>query len=176
MEEIFVPVKGYEEHYMVSNKGRVFSDVKGHGFVEIKGWKDRRGYQRIQLIDKKTYMIHRLVAQAFIPNPENKEQVNHKDENKQNNCVENLEWMTNEENHNYGTRNQRVGKALQKPILRIDRKTGQVLQRYACLKDAVKDGYSHAGISLTANHKSCHHSGGYRWEWETNYEKSIKSI
>ena len=168
MEEIIVPIKGYEENYKVSNLGKVYSNIKGHGFVQIKGWMDYRGYQRVEL-NHRQFMVHRLVAMAFIPNPENKEQVNHKDENKQNNCVDNLEWMTNAENHNYGTRNQRAGESLKKPILRISRETGEVLQRYVCLKDAVKEGYNHTGISLTANHKGCHHSGGFRWEWENNY-------
>lgn len=172
MEEIFKPVVGHEKHYIVSNFGRVMSDIKGHGFVEIKGWKDGRGYQRIE-IDHKLYLKHRLVAMAFIPNPENKEQVNHKDENKQNNRVDNLEWMTNAENHNYGTRNQRVGDKHKKPILRISKETGKVLQRYACMKDAVKDGYDHSAISRTANHLDCKQAGGFLWEWESNFRGKL---
>lgn len=178
-EEIFKPIKGYENRYMVSSKGRVFSNTRGKGWKEIKGWIENvRGYRRIEL-DNKPVMVHRLVAEAFIPNPENKDTVNHKDENKLNNCVENLEWLTNTENHNYGTRNARVGKALQKPILRISIETGEVLQRYDSLKDAVKDGYDHSAVSRVANHVGCKQSGGYRWEWENNYvlcEQTIQKL
>ena len=80
--------------------------------------KGHEGYKQIMLKDnngKKRFMyIHRLVAMTFIPNPENKLTVNHKDENKHNNTVENLEWMTKKENLNYGNRSQKQSESLKK--------------------------------------------------------------
>ena len=86
----------------------------------IKPYKDSTGYLVVSLRDNKgnTYRkkIHRLVAQAFLPNPDNLNVVNHKDENKLNNVVENLEWCTTSYNANYGTRNVRIQTALSNKV------------------------------------------------------------
>lgn len=69
---------------------------------------------------RKNFYVHRLVAEAYIPNPEGLPQVNHKDENKENCCVNNLEWMSVKENSNYGTRGGRIAKALAKPVYCVE--------------------------------------------------------
>ena len=113
------PVKDYEGYYEVDQFGRVYSldriiTVKDNGRVYDKPIKGRRlrqtahsqGYKAVALTkDGNTTMVyvHRLVAEAFIPNPDNLPMVNHKDEDKTNNFVDNLEWCTNEYNINYGT-------------------------------------------------------------------------
>lgn len=163
--EIYVPVNGYDGRYLVSNKGNMMClSRKGDRYVPLRGWVDGRGYRRVEL-DCEMRFVHRLVAQHFIPNPLHKETVNHINENKLDNRVENLEWLTSAENHNYGTRNTRTGKSLEKPILRISMRTGAVLQQYPCLKAAVADGYNHSSVSRCANGKGLKSSGGFIWKW-----------
>ena len=103
-------IKDYEGLYAITSCGKVWS-YRSKKFLQPY---NNRGYLRLELYGKdgsrKKYSIHRLVAEAYIPSPEEKPQVNHLDENKQNNCVNNLEWATAEENTNHGTRNQRVSK------------------------------------------------------------------
>lgn len=116
MSEIWKAIEGYEGLYEVSNLGRVRNLDK----VDSMGrfWKgkiltacqQRGNYLYVQLSKdgkQKPMKIHRLVAKAFIPNPDNKPQVNHKDCNKANNRADNLEWVTNQENIDHGKRNGR---------------------------------------------------------------------
>ncbi len=98
MIEVFKDIVGYEGQYQVSNLGRV-KVLKNN--ILMKPLLKRRGYFQVALFKNKQYKyfnIHRLVALTFIPNPENKPQVNHIDGNKQNNNVNNLEWVTCSEN------------------------------------------------------------------------------
>jgi hypothetical protein len=107
MSEIWVDIKGYEGQYQVSNTGYVKS-VKRNRILKATNIK---GYLQISLSSQgkiKKCLIHRLVAEAFIPNLENFPQVNHKDENTMNNSVENLEWCTVEYNANYGRHNSKI--------------------------------------------------------------------
>lgn len=109
-------IPGYEGLYMVSNKGRVKSlNYMGKGKTVILKLNDCVGYKDVVLSKdgiRKHFKVHRLVAMAFIPNPNNLPQVNHKDENPLNNCVDNLEWCTQEYNNNYGTRKDRCRKKM----------------------------------------------------------------
>lgn len=101
MIELWKDIEGYEGLYQVSNLGRVKSLKKGKilkqhdngkGYMQVGLWKNNKG---------KCYYVHRLVSEAFVDNPENKPQINHKDKNKTNNCVYNLEWVTCKENQHH---------------------------------------------------------------------------
>lgn len=107
MKEEFKEIEGYESLYWVSNFGRVKNKKRF-----MTNTINLDGYYVVNLSKcgkTKTFVVHRLVAKTFIPNPDNLPQVNHKDENKLNNIVSNLEWCTLQYNHNYGSRNRRTG-------------------------------------------------------------------
>lgn len=120
MEEIWKDIEGYEGIYQVSNLGRV-KNIKRNIFM--KDSLSRKGYKMIDLRNapnpRKRYSVHRLVAEAFIPNPDNKPQVNHIDEDKTNNNVYNLEWVTAKENSNHGTKIQRSIDKVSLPIVHV---------------------------------------------------------
>ena len=103
--EIWKEIPFANGEYLVSNMGKVKTVKTGRVLTSIV---DARGYERVCLFKtnrEKRYKVHRLVAITFIPNPANKAQVNHKDGNKRNNRVENLEWATNEENMHHSREN-----------------------------------------------------------------------
>lgn len=158
MEEIWKSIEydGYE----VSNLGRVKSYKYDKENVRImKPYKNTKGYLQIDLSldgrkrENRVHLsIHRLVALAFIPNPDNLPQVNHKDEDKTNNRVDNLEWCTNDYNAHYGTHIERVAEAQRTPIYSVD-KNGNI-EHFAGVRVAARavSGNS-ASISSVLNGK-----------------------
>lgn len=162
MIEIFKDIEGYEG-YQISNYGRVKSlNYNRTGKEKIlKPTKDKKNYLRVDLSKqgkRKQYQIHRLVAQAFLDNPNNYEQINHKNEIKTDNRVENLEWCTPKQNNNYGTRNKRIAESKSKQVMCVE--TGVIyistneVQRQLNLKQG--------DISRCCNgkRKTC---GGFHW-------------
>lgn len=113
-------IKNYEGHYAVTEDGQVWS-YKSKKFITLHD--NGRGYLMADLCKngvRKHYYIHRLVAEAYIDNPNKLPQVNHKDEDKTNNSVTNLEWCTNIYNQEYGTRAARQAKAISIPVYCVE--------------------------------------------------------
>lgn len=140
--EIWKDIDGYEGLYQVSNLGRVKSlNYKRTGKEKIlKAGKNSDGYLQVGLHkqgEEKKYLVHRLVAQAFIPNPNNLPQVNHINEDKTDNRVEeqytNLEWINNFDNCNHGTRNVRISKA------NINGKISKKVKQYSLEGEFIKE-------------------------------------
>lgn len=125
---MIVPVKGYEEEYMISSTGVVFRK-NNNELRSLKGIPDKDGYLHVSLCknnQKKRFSIHRLVAENFIPNIKQLPMVNHKDENKQNNNVDNLEWCTSQYNSTYNNVNFRRAESRKKPVIAF--KNGEYLE------------------------------------------------
>ncbi len=187
--EIWKPIKGYEDAYLVSNRGRIWS-VRRRKPLTLSI--TRAGYCRAHLsVDgiEKSCTVHRLVAMAFIPNLENKPTVNHINENKQDNRIENLEWATHHEQNIHGTRIARVrkntdykarkidytivaakhdyykiNKSQMKPVLQFD-KCGNFIARHEGVASAARN------VGISASHLCCclkgrrKTSGGYQWKY-----------
>ena len=163
MNEEWRDIEGYEGLYQVSNLGRVkslnYKRTKQEAILKY-GY-DKDGYKQVFLCKNgksKVFKVHKLVAMAFILNANNYPQINHKDEDKNNNCVSNLEWCTNEHNINYGTRNNKVAKALSKKVTCIT--TREVF-------DSMQEASKKYNIP-TANISNCCRgkrktAGGYKW-------------
>lgn len=166
--EIWKDIEGYECLYQVSDQGRVRSMLrKGTTGGILAPLVMSKGYLGVRLYKNKvgkTYKIHRLVAQAFIPNPDNKPQVNHKSEQKWLNSVDNLEWATAKENNNWGTRNQRVScknNWNSKPVKQLSL-DGTLIAIWPSASEAERNGFIQSKISACCQGKSKTHRG-YLW-------------
>lgn len=156
MIEIWRDIKDYEGLYQVSNFGRVRSLVTdSHRRKRILKQSFRGYYLKVKLIKdnkQKIVSVHRLVAEAFLPNPLNLPCVNHKDENKTNNSVDNLEWCDYRYNTNYGTANKRRSKVMtngkqSKPVLQFT-KTGDFIREWPSTSEINRQlGYNVGNIS-----------------------------
>lgn len=168
--EVWKDVVGYEGKYLVSNEGNVYS------FLSKKMLKNIlvNGYYKVTLCNEGNYRmewVHRLVATAFIPNPESKRCVNHLDENGKNNNVSNLEWVTHKENTHWGTNIQRMIETQRntspsrKAVYQYDRSLN-LINTYQSASDAARklgiraDGISHAAIGREPMYK------GFIWSYD----------
>lgn len=184
MKEKWKDIEGYEGLYQVSTYGNVKSldrcvrsrwgtkkPVKGQ---LLKADKTIHGYLQVSLskpgLSRKRYKVHRLVAMAFIPNPQNLSQVNHKDEDKTNNRFDNLEWCDGFYNQRYGTCSERKHiKLTNHPLksIKVEQltKDGEHIDYYPSAREAARQtGISQGNISCVCCGR---HSlaGGYKWKY-----------
>lgn len=172
---IFKDIPNFEGWYQATEDGQIWS-LKAHLFLkqQLKGPKGKK-YYYVGLCKngiKSSHRVNRLIAETFIPNPDNLPCVNHKDCNKLNNCVTNLEWCTYEENNNY---NQRIEKAVEtriknghcKKTIMCDKKTHEEIQTFNTIREAVaflnlpKNSDANISAVMSGKKKSAY---GYFWK------------
>lgn len=173
MEEIWKDKKDYEGLYQVSNLGRAKSldryvKGKGHSLQLKKGrilkpMKDNNGYLKV-LLSKNgkytNYYVHRLVAEVFLPNPNNYKEVNHKDENKTNNVVTNLEWCDRKYNQNYGTRTEKCSKT----VLQYDLE-GNFIREWKSSAECGRNGFNQGHVADCCRGELKTHNG-FIWKYK----------
>lgn len=177
MEEIWKPIKGYEGHYEISSIGRVksikrMSEGTGRSCRSLSERMlsitlFRNGYEKVMLRKNgkdKCYRVHRLVAESFIDNPNGFLEVNHKNEIKTDNSVDNLEWCNRQYNCNYGTRNDRIVKYNSKKVLQFTKEMVYVGE-YSSLAEAARiNGFKQSHIGCCCNGKRLT-SNGFIWKY-----------
>ena len=194
--EIWKDVDGYGGFYEVSNLGRVRSkeritEIQSYCHITrkpriLKG-QFNGSYYRVVMSHNGKYrqvMIHRLVAETFIPNPDNLPEVNHKDEDKTNNNVSNLEWCTRLYNVNYGTKKKRHSEFMTRTKGRAVcqyTKDGKLVNRFSSITQAAKaTGIIHSSINMACVHEVQKTAGGYVWRYaeeefgELKYKRNFK--
>ena len=165
MKEIWKDIEGFEKLYQVSNLGRIRSLFRYK--IILNPEKTRNGYLRVMLCKegkRKHYLIHRLVAQAFIPNPNNLPEINHKNEIKTDNNLNNLYWCDSNHNCNYGTRNDRISSKIKIPIIQM-KEDYKIIKIWNSALDVEKTiGINRCGICNCLKGKT-KTAGGYIWRY-----------
>lgn len=194
--ETWKDIEGFENLYQISSNGKIKSLNYRHTGKEriIKPYY-RKNYHIIRLYKEgkmKRFLVHRLVAMAFIPNPNNYPCVNHKDENPSNNYIENLEWCTYQYNLNYGTRNERASKtkkdkkqtkeqiekrakAHQKSIVQLDKNNNFIIEWQSATQASNELNIDSSSITKCCKNKlkTC---GGYIWRYANDNVLEIKKV
>ena len=177
--EIWRDIEGYEGKYQVSNEGRVKALAwKGNGIgcsqnEHILRQKDLRGYKRVGLSKEgvvKCYSVHRLVAKAFIPNPNNYPVIDHINTIRDDNRVENLRWTTPKENNqNPLTKAKHIGKLINREdqSKRVAQYTidGKLIRIYNSISETSKYGFSFGCVARCASGERKTHKG-FRWLYD----------
>lgn len=170
MKEIWKKINNYQD-YEISNFGNVRS-LKNNSVRILKPSKSSSGYLQVILCQDsgtKSHFIHKLVAQEFLENENDYCEVNHKDENKTNNKVENLEWCTRKYNMNYGTIKTKQSKIKMKKVAKMN-KDNQIIEIYESIKEAAKRNNcieTHI-VSCCKNKKHYNTHKGFKWKYIEN--------
>lgn len=196
MDEEWRDIKGYEGLYQVSNYGRVKSlekDYVTNGAVRhqkeiIKKLVETKGYFCTNLSKNgnlKHFLVHRLVANAFIPNPNNLPQVNHKDEVKTNNHVENLEWCDAKYNVNYGTRNKNdsekkkgiIPKGTPPKLVYQYTLDDELVKVWDSVSECGRNGFNKGAVAACCRNVHGYDKyKGFKWSYEPLDEKMLEGI
>lgn len=178
--EIWKDIPDYEGLYQVSTLGRVKSLPKTYQhnlwnktvYLKekiLKGSPDKDGYLRVGLtkqgIGLKIFKIHRLVCITFLPNPNNLPEVNHKNEDKQDNRLSNLEWCTTEYNINYGSRTTKSSLKKTKKVIKINPENNHIIQEYKSSIEASKDVNKSASWIRNAARRENIKAAGFYWRY-----------
>lgn len=193
MQEVWKSISGFDGYYEVSNLGRVRSLGAGQTHKTPRILSEGRlvgGYRSVVLSKNgviKQCKVHRLVAEAFIPNPFGLPMINHKDENPSNNRVDNLEWCTARYNANYGTRNERL-KAYARKVVQLSTAGEYIATWGSCRIASETLGIQRQKIGDVANRTVFYHKergsntpyvrrtcGGFMWVWEDEYIEKMKN-
>lgn len=157
-EEYKEYARGARSIYWITNKGKLISS--NWNGIRVMSTQITNNYERVHILGKMVF-IHRIVAQMFIPNNDSsKIEVNHKDNNTLNNCVDNLEWVTPRENSQY--------KEKENAVLMIDATTGKVINTFKSGRDAAKHTRITSSSIFKALSKIYVTAGGYCWEYKNN--------
>lgn len=171
MSEIWKDIPNYQGLYQVSNYGKIRSldHYSNNHFYKgrvLKPYGNGKGYLLVKLCKNghiKAFQVHRIVANAFLPNRNKKLQVNHLNENKKDNEVTNLEWCTAKQNSNYGTRNKRISIAESRKVKQLG-KAGNLIKIWPSLSEAERHGFGRGHLSDCALGKR-KSASGYKWEY-----------
>ena len=169
MEESWKPVVGFEGLYEVSNLGEIRSLARPGAWSTriLKQKTTQKGYREVKLFKggKRHYFrVHRIVAEAFVPNPKKLEFINHKDERKSNNEASNLEWCSTEYNNRYGTRISRAAASRSRAV--VGMKRGEIVYEFASVNSAAEAGFSPSCVSRCCNGLAKSHLG-IEWRFKT---------
>jgi hypothetical protein len=171
-------IKDYPD-YQVSTFGRVRSKKSGKWKV-LKSYKASCGYYQITLYNSeggRKYLLHRLVGEAFIPNPDNLPEINQRDEDKSSGCVWNLEWCSREYNINYGTRSKRMSETQGIPVVSVDLETGDITEFKGARPAGNETGLHQTSITQACKgnySKKGHNYGGFAWYYKDDFDKQLE--
>ncbi|MFT3994747.1 MAG: NUMOD4 domain-containing protein [Dysgonomonas sp.] len=165
IDEVWADIADFEGLYKISNKGRIKNTIRNNN---LKYFINKQGYVIVKLSKngvRYSLRVHRLMAQSFIPNPNNYPIINHKDEDKSNYCLSNLEWCNHKYNNTYGSLPDRKSEWSKRPVIKLS-KSGSIIREYESVNDAGIDNNVHPSNISNCLKERNKTSAGYRWKYK----------